>query len=138
MDDDKGSLTLENEVVNAKYLLLRESGKDSANRIFKIKSKGPKVYKGTSLVGYKSTDLKDFYLVIEIENEESNDLNNDSFNFKELEKYKAIKASNNPVTASGIPFAITLTELMQVKIKEPTQFASTFKNRTSKRTDQSF
>lgn len=117
MDDDKGSLTLENEVVNAKYLLLRESGKDSANRIFKIKSKGPKVYKGTSMVGYKTTDLKDFYLVIEIENEESNDLNYASFNFKELEKYKAIKASNNHVTAAGIPFAITLTELMKVKIK---------------------
>jgi len=51
MDDDKRSLALENEVVNAKYLLLRDSGKDSANRILKIKSKGPRVYKGASLVG---------------------------------------------------------------------------------------
>ncbi|HRH03130.1 MAG TPA: DUF2357 domain-containing protein [Bacteroidia bacterium] len=117
MDDDKGSLTLENNVVNAKYLLLRESGKDSASRIFKIKSKGPKVYKGTSLVGYKTSDLKDYYLVIEIEKEESKDLNTASFNFKELEKYKEIKANNNPVTAPGIPFAISLTELMKVKIK---------------------
>jgi DNA-binding transcriptional regulator YhcF (GntR family) len=117
MDDDKGSLSLENNVVNAKYLLLRESGKDSANRVFKIKSKGPKVYKGTSLVGYKTNDLKDYYLVIEIEKEESKDFNGASFNFKELEKYKEIKAKNNHVTAPGIPFAVTIKELMKEKIK---------------------
>jgi len=117
MDDDKGSLSLENNVVNAKYLLLRESGKDTANRVFKIKSKGPKVYKGTSLVGYKTSDLKDYYLVIEIEKEESDDFNGASFNFKDLEKYKEIKAKNNHVTAAGIPFAVTLTELMKEKVK---------------------
>jgi hypothetical protein len=117
MDDDKGSLSLENNVVNAKYLLLRESGKETANRIFKIKSKGPKVHKGTSLIGYKTSDLKDYYLVIEIENEESNDFNGASFNFKDLEKYKEIKSKNNPVTAAGIPFAVTLTQLMKEKVK---------------------
>lgn len=117
MDDDKGSLSLENNVVNAKYLLLRESGKDTANRIFKIKSKGPKVYKGTSLVGYKTSDLKDYYLVIEIEKEESNDFKGASFNFKNLEKYKEIKSKNNHVIAAGIPFAVTLTELMKEKVK---------------------
>ena len=117
MDDDKGSLSLENNVVNAKYLLLRESGKDTASRVFKIKSKGPKVYKGTSLIGYKTSDLKDYYLVIEIEKEESNDFNGASFNFKDLEKYKEIKAKNNHVTAAGIPFAVTLTELMKEKVK---------------------
>ncbi len=117
MDDDKGSLSLENNVVNAKYLLLRESGKATANRVFKIKSKGPKVYKGTSLIGYKTSDLKDFYLVIEIEKEESNDFNGASFNFKDLEKYKEIKAKNTHVTAAGIPFAVTLTELMKEKVK---------------------
>ncbi len=117
MDDDKGSLSLENNVVNAKYLLLRESGKDTANRVFKIKRKGPKVYKGTSLIGYKTGDLKDYYLVIEIEKEECNDFKGASFNFKELEKFKEIKAKNNHVTAAGIPFAVTLTEVMKVKVK---------------------
>ena len=117
MDDDKGSLSLEYSIVNAKYLLIRESGKDIANRVFKIKSKGPKVYKGTSLVGYKTSDLKDYYLVIEIEKEESNDFKGASFNFKNLEKYKEIKSKNNHVTAAGIPFAVTLTELMKEKVK---------------------
>ena len=43
--------------------------------------------------------------------------NTASFNFKELEKYKEIKAHNNPVTAAGIPFAVTLTELLKEKVK---------------------
>jgi DNA-binding transcriptional regulator YhcF (GntR family) len=119
MDDDKGSLSLETNVVNAKYLLLRESGKETANKIFKIVSKGPKVYKGAILVenGYKTNNLKDYYLVIEIEKEESKDFKGVGFNFKELEKYKEIKSKNNHVTAAGIPFAVTLTELMKEKIK---------------------
>jgi hypothetical protein len=118
MDDDKGSLSLENNVVNAKYLLLREPGKDTANKIFKIKSKGPKVSQGSLLPdGYITKKLKDYYLVIDIEKEESTHFNGASFNFKELVKFKEIKTKNNPVTAAGIPFAVTLTELMRVKVK---------------------
>jgi predicted component of viral defense system (DUF524 family) len=117
MDDDKGSLSLENNVVNAKYLLLRESGKDTASRIFKIKSKGPKVIQGSILEksGYKPDKIKDYYLVIDIENEENNDFNGASFNFKELEKYKEIPEDKYKKPA--IPFAVTLTELMKVKVK---------------------
>lgn len=116
MDDDKGSLSLENNVVNAKYLLIRESGKDTANKFFKIISKGPKVLQGKLLPnGYKTNKLKDYYLVIEIEKEESIDFNGASFNFKELEKYKEIKATtDNPRKAPGIPFAVSLSELYQV------------------------
>jgi hypothetical protein len=43
--------------------------------------------------------------------------NTASFNFKEIEKYKEIKAHYNPVTAAGISFSITLTELMISKKK---------------------
>ena len=69
------------------------------------------------MVGYKTSDLKDYYLVIEIEKEESNDFSGASFNFKDLEQYKEIKANNNHVTAAGIPFAVTLSELMKEKVK---------------------
>ena len=118
MDDDKGSLSLETNVVNAKYLLLRESGKDTANKIFKLKSKGPKVIQGKLLPdGYITKKLKDYYLVIDIEKEESTDFNGASFNFKELEKYKNIKSKNNHVTAAGIPFSVTMTELMKAKVR---------------------
>lgn len=43
--------------------------------------------------------------------------NTASFNYKDLEKYKEIKAKNNPVTAAGIPFAVSLIELMKIKVK---------------------
>jgi predicted component of viral defense system (DUF524 family) len=116
MDDDKGSLVFENDVVNAKYLLLRESGKENASKIFRIKSKGPKVIQGSILErkGYKSDKIKPYYLVIDIENEESNDFNGARFNFKELAKYKEIL--ENKYKKPAIPFAVTLTELMKVKI----------------------
>ena len=41
-------------------------------------------------------------------------------NFYELiskSKYKNIKSNNNHVTAAGIPFAVTVTELMKTKVK---------------------
>ena len=44
MDDDKGSLILDNAVTNARYLLLRRRDKETASELFKIVSKGPKVY----------------------------------------------------------------------------------------------
>ena len=37
--------------------------------------------------------------------------------YRQTEKYKEIKAKNNHVTAAGIPFAVTLTELMKEKVK---------------------
>ena len=118
MDDGRGSLILETNVVNAKYLLLRELGKDTANKIFKLKSKGPRVIQGKLLPdGYKTKKLRDYYLVIDIEKEESTDFNEASFNFKELEKYKNIKSKNNDGIAAGIPFAVTVTELMKTKVK---------------------
>jgi hypothetical protein len=122
MDDD-GYLILENNLVNAKYLLIRESGVNSANKIFKIKSKGPKVIQGNKLPkGYKTSNLKPFYLLIDIEKEESFDFDGASFNFKELEKYKIIQNEvSDKYKAAGIPFAVTLTELMKVKISNNPQ-----------------
>jgi len=55
--------------------------------------------------------------VIEIEKSESTDFNGASFNFKSFEKYEEINSKNNHVTAAGIPFAVTLTELMKEKVK---------------------
>jgi hypothetical protein len=117
MNDDKGTLVLENNVVNAKYLLLRESGKETASKIFKIKSKGPKVIQGSILKskGYKSDKIKPYYLVIEIEKEECNDFYGGSYKFKELEEYKKIPEDRYKKPA--IPFAVTLTELMKEKVK---------------------
>ena len=55
--------------------------------------------------------------MVDIEKEESKDFNGASFNFKDLEKYKNIKSKNIHVTAAGIPFVVTVTELMNTKVK---------------------
>ena len=121
MDGAKGSLELNNEVVNAKYLLLRESGKDTANIIYKIKSKGPKVFSKEYLDEIKyplSKNPKSFYLSIEIEEIENSDFGDVSFNFKKIERYVEIQSTEtNIYTKAGLPFAVTLTELMNVKVK---------------------
>jgi len=49
MDEEMGSLELNNEVVNAKYLLLRRSGESYASDLYEITSKGPKVFSANHL-----------------------------------------------------------------------------------------
>jgi hypothetical protein len=106
-------------VVIAKYLLIRESGQETANRIFRILSNGPKVYTGERLKssGYESDNLKEFYLVIEIEKFECVDFGGAEFDFKKLEKSQQIKTLNNKYDTAGRPFAVSLKELMATKLR---------------------
>ena len=46
-----------------------------------------------------------------------NAFNDEDAIIKNLIKYKEIKSINNPITAAGIPFAVTIKELMKVKVK---------------------
>ncbi len=116
MDEDKGSLELNTEVVNAKYLLIRKSGEEKASALFKIKSKGPKVFSVSQLqkLNYPlSQNPKEYYLVIEIEKVSDKEFENVSWKFKELKKYKSIiEAGGNHRTIAGLPFTVSLTELM--------------------------
>jgi hypothetical protein len=118
MDDDAGSLILEGPVVNAKYLLLREKGENKADNIYRIVSKGPKVYSKAQLekIGYPAIgNLKEYYLVVEIEEVNPNDFGNVSWRFKELEAFKKIKEENkNKYESAGIPFVVSLSDLMGV------------------------
>lgn len=122
MDDNKGSLVLESDVVNSKYLLIRESGNPTANKIYRVISKGPKVFskeKLTELEYPHSDNPQDFYLVVDIEKHPTTDLGENHWNFKELEKYKEVlKKIPNQRVSAGIPFAVSLSDLMRVKKRE--------------------
>ncbi|MBK9732183.1 MAG: DUF2357 domain-containing protein [Chitinophagaceae bacterium] len=122
MNEDKGSLELNTEVVNAKYLLLRKSGAEKASDIFEIKSKCPKVFSVSQLAKLNyplSQNPKEYYLVIEIEKVTDKEFENVSWKFKELKKYKSImEAGGSPRTKSGLPFTVSLTELMNALAKE--------------------
>ncbi len=119
MDDDKGSLELTSKITSAKYLLLREKGSNSVSKLHRIIS-GPKVYSLSKLkeLGYPVTEnSKDYYLVFDIEKELCSDFNGATFKFKELEAYQNIKA--NLYQKPGIPFAVSISDLMKVKEKVP-------------------
>lgn len=117
MNDEKGSLLFTPEVVNAKFLLIRESGKSQASNIYKLKP-GVKVYSKQSLEDLNHPSAsKDNYLVYQIEKEaeELKVFNEIKWNFKELDKYKEVVEGKNIRSAAGEPFVVTLSELMRVK-----------------------
>ena len=118
MDEAKGSLELNNEVVNAKYLLLRKNGKEQASDLFSIVSKGPKVFSNIQLnkLNYPlSKNPRDYYLAIDIEPVQDEEFKSLSWQFKGLKKYKEIlESERNIYSKVGLPFTISLTQLMQV------------------------
>ena len=122
MDEEKGSLELNNEVVNAKYLLLRRNGEENASDLYEIKSKGPKVFSNTHLdsLNYPASNKpKEYYLSIDIEKVKESEFENVSFNFKKLDRYIEIQhTEKNIYSKVGLPFTVTLTELMNKKIKK--------------------
>ena len=121
MNNKKGSLELSDEVVNSKYLLLRRNGEKLASDLYEIKSKGPQVYSKEKLseLGFpESGDLNDYYLKIDIEKVSATEFENVSFRFKDLKRYIEIQTTEKNIYSKiGLPFTITLTDLMTTKVK---------------------
>ena len=119
-DDDEGSLLMDNQVVNSKYLLIRQKSSTTASKIYKILSKGLRVFSKQKLAELNypfSKSPKEYYLVVDIEKTVSSDFGNVNWEFQKLKKYQQIIEENpNPQKGPGIPFAVSLTELMKVKI----------------------
>ena len=93
MDEEMGSLELNNEVVNAKYLLLRRSGESTATDLYEIKSKGPKVFSTVHLDKLEyppSKKPKDYYLAIEIQKVTAQEFENVSWDFKERSEERRV------------------------------------------------
>lgn len=109
MNDNAGSLELTSDVVQAKYLLLRESGKEKATQLFRITSKGPKVYSKEKLVelGYTNPSQPD-YLVVGIE--PCTDWEDIEIAYKEFDEYKGL--SGSIYTRAGQPFVVTLDKVL--------------------------
>lgn len=121
MDEEMGSLELNSEVVNAKYLLLRRSGESTAKDLYEIKSKGPKVFSTIHLNKLQyppSKKPKEYYLAIEIQKVKDPEFENVSWDFKALDEYRRIlEIVKNPFSQVGMPFTVSLTKLMNTKIK---------------------
>lgn len=115
MGTGRGSIILNNEIVSAKYLLLHTHGDNAASKLWRITSRGPKVFSRLELEnkGYpKAKDSEDYkrnYLVIDIEPADEIEFENIAWNFKSLKNYKSGRAS-------AIPFTASLSELMRNKV----------------------
>lgn len=112
MGSGAGSLVLDKETVSSKYLLLHTSGDKDSGDLWKIVSRGPKVYSKDDLIriGYPTPPSQDNYLVIQIEPVTDTEFENVSWDFKKLPNYLSGRAS-------AIPFTTNLTELMKNKIR---------------------
>jgi predicted component of viral defense system (DUF524 family) len=110
MGSGAGSLTLDKETVSSKYLLLHTSGDKDSGDLWKIVSRGPKVYSKEDLIkkGHPSPS-QDNYLIIQIELVTDSEFENVKWNFRALENYSRGRQS-------AYPFTTNLTELMKTKI----------------------
>jgi hypothetical protein len=110
MGTGRGSLILDKETVSSKYLLLHTSGENVSGDLWKITSKGPRVFSKDDLlkIGYPSPS-QDNYLVIQLEEVTDPEFENVCWDFKKLKNYSSGRAS-------AFPFTTCLAELMKNKI----------------------
>jgi len=106
MGSSNGSLVLDHEAVNAEYLLLHTFNDKYSTDLWKIVSKGPKVFNRINLekIGYPKTQnlkkLQQSYLVIEIEKVVLSEFGNKKWDFTKLKNYKKGNASAKPFTST--------------------------------------
>lgn len=111
MGTGSGSLMFDKETVSSKYLLLHTTGDSESGDLWRIVSRGPRVFSKQDLIkkGYPSPN-HDYYLIFTIEPVTDKEFENVKWDFKNLKNYTSGRASAKP-------FTTTLAELMQNKIK---------------------
>lgn len=111
MGSGNGSLILDKETVSSKYLLLHTSGDTDSGDLWKIVSRGPKVFSKDDLIRKRyPSPSQDNYLIIQIEPVTDLEFENVSWNFRNLTNYSTGRAS-------AFPFTTNLTELMKNKTR---------------------
>lgn len=112
MGTGAGSLILDNETVSAKFLLLHTKGDKQSGELWRITSRGPRVFAKEDLEkrGYSSPS-QDYYLVIDIEPVVEAEFQDMEWDFRRLKNYSSHRASARPFTTN-------LTELMKCRINK--------------------
>jgi predicted component of viral defense system (DUF524 family) len=108
----RGSLRLGPGEAGAKYLVLHSDDEIVTNKILKIKEVGPRVFSKETLIErkYPSPPTQPYYLVYNVEELLESEMLGYKWDLRKLESYRTGHAS-------GLPFAVTLTELMKVVVK---------------------
>lgn len=113
----RGSVRLNSDLVDAKYLLLHTTNELRTSRLFKIKSGGPRIYSRGDLLkknypASNSTKMKadeQFYLVYQIEKLKDVELRGRIWDVSRLSSYARQRSS-------AMPFGVSLCGLMEVEI----------------------
>lgn len=105
----KGSLNLSRETTEAKYILLHGDGETKTGRLIKVHSnKGPRIFSKQDLINKNYPDPHgDLYLVYKIEKEIEQEFKDKIWDITKLQNYQTARRS-------GIPFSVTLSQLMGV------------------------
>lgn len=108
----KGSLSLGVKEVNAQFLMLHGPGETKTNKIYKLKSSGPKIFSKQDLINkkYPTDPTGDIYLIFEIEKDVSDEFKNSKFDLNQLDSFSGFW--NSP-----IPISVKLSDLMKAKVK---------------------
>ncbi|WP_159468061.1 DUF2357 domain-containing protein [Dyadobacter sp. 3J3] len=108
---DSGSLSLGIQEINARFLVLHGPGKIVTRLIYNLKNGGPKIFSKQDLERKRYPNPSgDLYLVYQFDDEIDLIFKNQKWDISKLSKYKGGRSS-------GIPFVVTLTELMKVVAK---------------------
>lgn len=110
MDYVKGALTLTNEAVSSRYLLLHTSGNEHSAELWRIVGDGFRVTDKDTLkrLKYPSPTQRN-YMVVKIERVTDPEFDNVKWDFRKLSNYRSGRAA-------AFPFTTSLTELMNNKI----------------------
>ncbi len=111
----RGSLRLGPSEAGAKYILLHTIGETKTGQLFKVRDTGPRIFSRKTLerIDYPKDIRKQnqYYLVYKIEKTNNDEFIGCKWDISQLKGYKKGRGS-------ALPFAVSLTELMQVKEKK--------------------
>jgi len=106
-NSERGSLSITSREAGAKYLLLYTHNEEMTSNFFKLANDGPKILSKVDLIKTSYPFPKhNSYLVFKIEKEVEMEFKGLFWDLTKLNKY------NNSI-ASGIPFSVSLTELIK-------------------------
>ena len=105
-----GSLHLSKKAISARYLLLHGEGELSTGRLYKLVSKGPRIFSKEKLekLGYKEPS-GEYYLVYDIEGKPEPEFEGMKWNIRLLDGYKK-------GNLSASVFYVSLADLMKFKV----------------------
>lgn len=112
---DRGSLSLSEMHLQAKYLILHGKDELETDRIFKLTANGPRIFSRNDLLNKDYPEPKgELYIVFQLEKEASVDFEKIKVDLRRLPRFETYRNSARP-------FSATLSELLKAKIAQDSQ-----------------